>query len=91
MVGVCKPDPEHMIQAAFSQCDLRITSKLNKIQFYLIKVGYCGAGPATNCYQSVLVIDIAKDISPGDYETDILVFLDGKYFTTLPCTIHVNP
>jgi hypothetical protein len=88
-VVVCKQDPKKLFQAAFSQCDLRITNKLNKIQFYLFKAGYCGAGPAAVCYQSILVMDIAKDISPGDYKTDILVFLDGKWLTTLPCVIQV--
>jgi len=89
IVTVCQPDPKELCQAAFSQCDLRITSKLNNIQFYLIKGGYCGAGPCASCYQSVLVIDTAKDTSPGDYKTDILVFLDGKWLTTLPCIIQV--
>jgi len=89
VVAVCKPDPKDPSQAAFSQCDLRITNKLDKIQFYLIKVGHSG-GPV-NCYQSVLVIDIAQDIKPGVYITGILVFLDGKYLTTLHLAIDVNP
>jgi hypothetical protein len=90
-VSVCEQDPKNLCQAAFSQCDLRITNKLDKIQFYLIKAGWAGPGPCAYCSQSVLVIDMAQDINPGDYKTDILVFLDGKYLTTLPCTIHVNP
>ncbi len=90
-VSVCKQDPKNPCQAAFSQCNLRLTNHINNIQFYLIKAGWAGPGPCGYCYQSVLVIDIAQDISSGIYETDILVFLDGKYLTTLPCIINVNP
>jgi hypothetical protein len=89
VVGVCKQDPKNLCQAAFSQCDLRITNKLDNIQFYLIKAGWAGPGPCAYCHQSILVMDIAQDISPGDYKTDILVFLDGKWLTTLPCVIQV--
>ena len=72
------------------QVDMRITNIPDKIEFYLARVGYGGAGPAGDYYQSVLVIDIPRNIEPGDYKTDILVFLDGKYLATLPCTIQVT-
>jgi|GEM_PF-1718294 hypothetical protein len=89
VVAVCEQDPKDPCQAAFSQVDLRITNRLDKIQFYLINGGWAGAGPCAYCYQSVLVMDVALDAGPGDYGTGIIVFVDGKYLTSLPCVIHV--
>ncbi len=87
---VCERDPTNLCQAAFSQCDLRLTNKFDKIQFYLTNGGWSGAGPCAVCDQPILVIDVAQDIKPGVYTTGILVFLDSKYLTTLHCAIDVG-
>ena len=88
IIGVRKSAPK-LGQTGF-QVDLRITNIPDKIRFYLDRWGYAGAGGFAPWYLSILEIDIPQYIEPGDYKTDILVFLDGKYLATLPCTIQVT-
>jgi hypothetical protein len=67
-----------------------VTLKLaNSYSDIMIKRISSGKSDFDGHYRTALVIDIPIQISLGDYKIEILVFINGKYYGSLPCTIHV--
>ena len=54
-----------------------------------IKVFQEGGGGLPGTLASVLVIEISKDVKPGQYTFEIGVEINGKDYGTVPCTIRV--
>jgi hypothetical protein len=46
------------------------------------------SGPSARA--SVLVIEIAQDVDPGEYPLEIGLEIDGKDYGTIACTIEVK-
>jgi len=49
------------------------------------------SGPSAGVKVSVLVIEIASDVAPGEYPLEIGLIINGKDYGTVTCTIKVIP
>ena len=68
----------------YHEVNLRLTNSLGDIQ--VKKVLYQQGMLFT---KFVLMIEIPSQVKPGDYKIGSLIFINGKYYGDLPCTIHV--
>ena len=55
------------------------------------KVTEEGSGGLPGTSVKVLIIEIAREVKPGEYTVDIGIEFDGKDYGKIPCTIKVVP
>lgn len=78
------------------QVSLRLTNLLGdfRVKKVIDEIGHLRAWykdyvTDTAVYYFVLMIEIPPGVKPGDYKLEFLVFIDNKYYSELPCVIHV--
>lgn len=86
LLYVAKPDEHGTWRRGEFEVELRTLQRPNQIRLYNCWAGYKELG----YYLFILGIEIPRDVKPGDYLVQLLVFIDDSYYGMVPCAIHVT-
>jgi hypothetical protein len=75
----------HVTSSQFPNVSLTI----NKVTVG-IEINQSGGGGFPGNTETVVAINILKNVTPGEYTVDIGLVVDGKDYGKLPCTINVT-